>query len=124
MTPAICGRHSKIFDPPRDILKAIPGIKLKEMKRIREYSFCCGGGGGARTGKLEFAMATASRRVKEAEASGASYLATSCPFCAQNFLDFISTSGSKLELVDVVKLLSQSVFGETERKKRGGRDAE
>ena len=116
--PCHLGRHSKIFDPPRNILKAIPGIKLNEMKRIREYSFCCGGGGGARTGKIEFAMATAKRRVQEAEATGASYLATSCPFCAQNFLDFISTSGSKLELVDVVKLLSQSVFGEAEKKKK------
>jgi Fe-S oxidoreductase len=69
-------------------------------------------------------MATAQRRVKEAEATGATHLSTACPFCAQNFLDYISTSGSTLELVDVVWLLAQSVFGETERKKRGGRDAE
>ena len=81
------------------------------MNRIREYSFCCGCGGGARTGKPEFALATAQRRVQEAEGTGAKLLVTACPFCEQNFLDYLDASGSGLELVDVVKLLKQSVFG-------------
>jgi len=115
--PCHLGRHGKIFDPPREILKSIPGLTLVEMNRIREYSFCCGGGGGARTGKLEFALATASRRVKEAEGTGAKLLATACPFCEQNFLDYMDATGLSLDLVDVVKLLKRSVFGEQEEKK-------
>lgn len=111
--PCHLGRHAKIFDPPRQILKAIPGIRLKEMKRIREYSFCCGGGGGVRTGKIEFAQATAKRRVQEAEGTGAELLATVCPFCEQNFGDYIDNMGSRLELVDIVELLTQSVFGKS-----------
>lgn len=116
--PCHLGRHGKIFDAPREILKSIPGITLVEMNRIREYSFCCGGGGGARTGKLEFALATAQRRVQEAEGTGAELLVTACPFCEQNFLDYLDASGSGLELVDVVKLLKQSVFGDPEKKKK------
>ena len=115
--PCHLGRHGKIFDAPREILKSIPGITLVEMNRIREYSFCCGGGGGARTGKPEFALATAQRRVQEAEGTGAKLLVTACPFCEQNFLDYLDASGSGLELVDVVKLLKQSVFGEEKNKK-------
>ena len=115
--PCHLGRHGQIFNAPREILKAIPGITLVEMNRTREYSFCCGGGGGARTGKLDFAMATARRRIEEAEKTGAELLATACPFCEQNFTDFIDGEGSVLDLVDVVSLLKRSVFGEQEKKK-------
>ena len=87
------------------------------MNRIREYAFCCGGGGGARTGKLDFALATARRRVDEAEETGAELLITACPFCEQNFLDYMDATGSKLDLVDVVALLKRSVFGEQEKEK-------
>lgn len=116
--PCHLGRHGKIFDAPREILRAIPGITLKEMNRIREYSFCCGGGGGARTGKLEFALATAARRIQEAEKTGAGLLVTACPFCEQNFLDHLDATGSKLSLIDVVALLKQSVLGTGEEKKK------
>jgi Fe-S oxidoreductase len=116
--PCHLGRHGHIFDAPREILEAIPGITLVEMNRIREYSFCCGGGGGARTGKLEFAQATAQKRVQEAEDTGAALLVTACPFCEQNFLDYIDTAETSLKLVDVVALLKQSVLGEAEKKKK------
>jgi heterodisulfide reductase subunit D len=115
--PCHLGRHGKIFEAPREILKAIPGLKLVEMKRIKEYAFCCGGGGGARTGKLEFAMATAKRRITEAEETGAELLTTACPFCAQNFLDYMDASGSRLDFMDAIALLSLSVFGETKKEK-------
>jgi len=119
--PCHLGRHGKIFDAPREILKSIQGLTLVEMNRIREYSFCCGGGGGVRTGKLEFALATAKRRIKEAEGTGATLLATACPFCEENFLDYLNASGSKLELVDVVTLLTESVFGTKEEKAKEAR---
>jgi len=109
--PCHLGRHAKIFDPPREILKAIPGLKLVEMPRIREYAFCCGGGGGVRTGKPEFAQATAARRIKEAEGTGAALLSTACPFCMQNLGDHMDNVGSSMELVDVVELLAESIFG-------------
>jgi Fe-S oxidoreductase len=110
--PCHLGRHGKIFDAPREILKAIPGLKLIEMDRIREYSFCCGGGGGVRTGKIDFALATAERRIREALDTGAEMVTTACPFCSQNFLDYLSRSGLQVEFADVVELLHQSVFGE------------
>ena len=115
--PCHLGRHGEIYDAPREILQSIPGLKLIEMDRIREYAFCCGGGGGARTGKLDFALATARRRVDEAEETGAELLVTACPFCEQNFLDYMDATGSKLDLIDVVALLKRSVFGEREKEK-------
>jgi heterodisulfide reductase subunit D len=122
--PCHLGRHAKIFDAPRQILMAIPGLQLREMNRIREYSFCCGGGGGARTGKMEFAQATAKRRVSEARDTGAELLATACPFCEQNFRDFIENTKAPIQLVDVVELLSQSVFGDSTAKVKEDDNAE
>jgi Fe-S oxidoreductase len=110
--PCHLGRHAKIFDAPRAILQAIPGLKLREMNRIRDYSFCCGGGGGVRTGKIDFALATAERRIREALDTGAEMLSTACPFCSQNFLDYLERSGITFEFGDVVELLHRSVFGE------------
>ena len=118
MTPVIWEGMGRSLMPPREILKAIPGIKLVEMNRIREYSFCCGGGGGVRTGKLDFAQATARKRVQEAEVTGAKLLVTACPFCEQNFLDYMDTGETSLKLVDVVALLKQSVLGEPEKEKK------
>jgi len=109
--PCHMGRHAKIFDAPRKILQSIPGLKLVEMDRIREYSFCCGGGGGVRTGKIDLALATAERRVREAQGTGAGMLTTACPFCSQNFLDYLERSGSKMLFIDLTELLHRSVFG-------------
>ncbi len=116
--PCHLGRHAKIFDAPREILRAIPGIELREMNRIREYAFCCGGGGGVRTGKMEFAQSTAGRRVEEAEKTGAELLVTACPFCEQNFGDYMENKSTHIELADVIDLLTLSVFGKSSTKEK------
>ena len=77
------GTHG-VYEPPRDVLKSIPGLKLVEMERIREYAWCCGAGGGVRETNPEFAQFTAAERMKEAEASGAEALVTACPHCISN----------------------------------------
>lgn len=80
--PCYLGRHNRIFDAPRRILKAIPGLELVEMIRCRENSLCCGGGGG-RMWQDEFdsEIKMSEIRIKEAAATGASLLVTACPLC-------------------------------------------
>jgi len=106
------GTHG-VYEPPRDVLKSIPGLKLVEMERIREYAWCCGAGGGVRETNPEFAQFTAAERMKEAETSGAEALVTACPHCVQNLADGAaggSVGGDRrLAVYDVVELLDKAI---------------
>lgn len=97
-----------IYDPPREILKSIPGIKFFEMERRREYSWCCGSGAGARSGFPEFAEKTAIERLEEALSTGASALITACPWCEKNFIDANQKFDGNLKILDIVELLYAS----------------
>jgi len=98
-----------VYEPPRDVLKAIPGIRLVEMDRIKEYAWCCGAGGSVSESNPEFSMWTANERIKEAEATGAEAIVTACPWCIKNFRDAVSESGSRLKIFDIVELLEKAI---------------
>jgi Fe-S oxidoreductase len=98
-----------IFEPPRYVLKSIPGLKFVEMDRIREYSWCCGSGGGVKETNPEFAIWTAKERIEEAESTGAKAIVTVCPWCEKNFNDALKENGNTLEVLDVVELLERAI---------------
>jgi Fe-S oxidoreductase len=98
-----------VYDAPRNILKALPGIELVEMERIREFAWCCGAGGGVKSAFPEFALESALERVDEAKATGAAALVTSCPWCESNLADAIVADGSKIKLYSLVELIEQAL---------------
>jgi len=98
-----------IYEPPRDILNRIPGLRLTEMERIKEYTWCCGAGGGIRDLAPEFATWIALERISEAETTGAEAMVTACPWCKRNFIDAINQSESRLKVYHVVELLEQAI---------------
>lgn len=110
--PCYLGRHNGIYDIPREVIDAIPGIKRVEMSGdCGNRSFCCGGGGlmlfyepieDKRMGQL---------RVEMAEKAGATVIVTACPFCMVNIEDAIKTSGmeGKMKAIDLVELIEQHI---------------
>ena len=98
-----------VYGPPRDILKSIPGIKLIEMTRIKEYSWCCGAGGGVNESNPDFAMWTAIERIREAASTGAEAIVTACPWCEKTFNYAIKQSGSSLKVYDIVELVAKAI---------------
>jgi Fe-S oxidoreductase len=98
-----------VYDVPRDVLTSIPGLKLVEMPRIREYAWCCGAGGGVKEAYPEFAMWTGKERIKEAETTGAEAVVTACPMCQRNLLDVTTEMGARTKVYDIVELLQQAV---------------
>jgi Fe-S oxidoreductase len=102
------GTHG-VYEPPREVLKSIPGVRLSEMTRIKEYAWCCGAGGGVNEANPEFALWTAKARLDEAVSTGAEALVTACPWCEINFRESADKNGSRLQIFDVVELLEKSL---------------
>ena len=111
--PCYLGRHSGIYDAPRDILKAIPGVELVEMDRIREQSMCCGGGGGGLWMERAKGERLSDLRVEEALSTGATVLATSCPYCIAMLEDSVRTlnADDRIKIKDVTELVCESLEG-------------
>jgi heterodisulfide reductase subunit D len=107
--PCHLGRSQRIFDEPRAILGAIPGLQLIEMPRTREQSRCCGAGGGVKAGFPDMAAEIARARVQEAIETGAEVLVTMCPFCQTSFTQAIKELGADIQLAGVEELLLQSL---------------
>jgi heterodisulfide reductase subunit D len=101
--------HCELYDPPRYVLQNIPRIELVEMERNRENAWCCGAGGGVKSGFPEFSLKTAIRRLVEAEETEAEAIVTPCPFCVKNLRDAAEKAKSKMEVYDVVEVLAKAI---------------
>ena len=109
--PCHLGRHlaEGLYDQPRDLLKGIPGLDLVEMQRTRENSWCCGAGGGVSQANPELASWTANERLKEAKATGATVLVTSCPWCERNFKDAAKQNNVDMAVYDIAEIVRMAI---------------
>ena len=107
--PCHLGRHSGIYEQPREVLKSIPAIKFVEMLKNRENARCCGAGGGVKASFPDFAIQAAVGRLEEAEEVGARSIVSTCPFCAHNLRDAIRESGSRLKFYDLTELVAKTM---------------
>jgi len=109
------GRHNGLYDTPRDVIDAIPGLKRVEMSRCRDRSFCCGGGGLAIFYEPSEERRMSQLRVEMAKEAGANVIVTACPFCLIHIEDGIKTSGfeGEMQVMDLVELINQQ--GDIER---------
>lgn len=98
-----------VYDAPRNVIKSIPGLNFVEMYRIREYAWCCGAGGGVIDAYPDFAEWTASERLKEALSVGAEAIVSACPWCKRVFKDAAKKNGTRIEVLDIIELIQQSV---------------
>ena len=112
--PCYLGRHNQIYDDPRHVLDAIPGLKRVEMSRSRDRSFCCGGGGLMLFYEPKEDQRMGVKRVKMAAAAGANVMVTACPFCMVNIEDAIKVAGmeGKMTAIDLAELVDQQMARE------------
>ncbi len=97
-----------VFDQPRRILRAIRGLDFVEMARIREYAFCCGGGGGVPQAYPDLARKTALHRLGEAAGVGAECLVTACHHCRENLTEAQRSVQGGLPVVDIIDLVYEA----------------
>ena len=107
--PCYLGRYNRIFDAPRKVLKTIPGLKLIELDRKRERSFCCGAGGG-KIWMEEEAPRVNWNRFEEVESKNPDSVAVACYFCDTMFEDAAKQAGNEdIQIKDISVLLRESV---------------
>ncbi len=98
-----------LYDAPRELLRAIPGVEFVEMERNRANSFCCGGGGGVMTGYGDWAARNAALRVTEGEETGAEGMVSTCPFCFHNLNEGAKRAESPLRVRDLTELIDEAL---------------
>ena len=108
--PCHLGRHLGVYSAPRDVIEAIPKAKLVEMYRNRYNAWCCGAGGGVKSGYKDLALETAGERIEEAKKTGTKILVSTCPFCQLNLKDAAKAKGEDLEVIDLTELLLKGGF--------------
>jgi len=96
------GRGCGVYEPPRRILRAIPGVELVEMERNRRWSWCCGGGGGVPEAYPDLAQWNAADRMREAGETGAELMLTSSALCQRSFSDLGQRAVAAQDLLDFV----------------------
>ena len=109
--PCYLGRHNGIYDEPREVLRAIPGIELIELPDSREESLCCGGGGGRIWIETKRGERFSDIRLEQAKEVGAEVLAVACPYCMLNFDDAVLTMGDDagVEIKDIAELVREAM---------------
>lgn len=120
--PKRCGKNG-VYESPREILKKIPGIKFVEMERNREFSYCCGAGGGVKSAFPEFSTKTAMIRIEEAEDTGADILSSACPFCSTNLKDGIIEKNSHLRFYDISEIILMALHSSPKTVKESSTEA-
>jgi Fe-S oxidoreductase len=113
VSPPLKRRRGKegLYAPPRNILKAIPGVNFVEMPRTRENAFCCGAGRGTKEAFPQLASFSAKHRLDEVKSVGAELLVSACPWCKNNFSQAAKETGNPVKVMDIAELILASVRG-------------
>jgi succinate dehydrogenase/fumarate reductase iron-sulfur protein len=109
--PCFLGKRNEIYEAPREILRAIKGLELVEMKRTRQSSFCCGGGAGrVWTEEAQPEKRPCVDRIKEALELGVDTVAVACPFCMTTLEDAAKVLDveNKIVVRDILELLKEA----------------
>ena len=107
--PCYLGRHNDVYDAPRAVLSAIPGLRLKELPRSRENGLCCGAGGGRMWLDETLGTRINQMRYGEIESCGTEAVGVSCPFCMVMLANARTELEGKTEPFDVLELAARAL---------------
>jgi len=109
--PCDLGRTSGIYEAPREILKAIPGVELVEMEGNKEQCKCCGGGGDLEMLRPDLSAALAQAKIEEIKATGADMVVTACQQCIRTILTTARRKKIPITVMDITEFVLKNMDG-------------
>jgi len=111
--PCDIGRHMNIYDPPRNVIRAIPSVELVEFTQNRNLAKCCGGGGGLKAYNTDMSLEIAYKRIQQANDVGAEVVVSACPACKSN-LQVASArlrkeKKARIKVMDITELVAEAI---------------
>ena len=103
--PCDLGRKSGVFDAPRQVIEAVPGIEFREMGATRENALCCGGGGDVQMVDESVTAAVASRRLGQAQQTGARVVLSACQQCKRTLMAAARRDKVRVRVMDLAELI-------------------
>ncbi|MGQ9584554.1 MAG: (Fe-S)-binding protein [Anaerolineae bacterium] len=109
--PCDLGRKEKVYEPPREVLRAIPGVELREMQDNRANALCCGGGGNLESVDRDLSAGIAALRLAQAQATGAHILVTACQQCQRTLAMAARRERVRMRVWDLSQLVWERMAG-------------
>jgi len=107
--PCDLGRASGVYEAPREILRAIPGVELIEMENNREQCKCCGGGGNLEMVDPDLSAALAQAKIDEIQATGADTVITACQQCVRTILTTARRKEIPINAMDITEFVLKNM---------------
>jgi Fe-S oxidoreductase len=107
--PCVLGRHLGLYEPPRAVLRAVPGLELVEMPANRKDSLCCGAGGGVYFTCQSMANQAVVTRLRQAVETGAQQIVTSCPNCYVRFRQMSRHHRLPIQARDLSQVMNEAL---------------
>jgi heterodisulfide reductase subunit D len=107
--PCEIGRYAGIYEEPRSVIQSVPRLKLMEMEKNRENSWCCGGGGSVNIVHTHSALSVGELRIEHAEETGVKTLVTACPSCVQMLELASKRKRSEIRVIDIASLVLEAL---------------
>jgi heterodisulfide reductase subunit D len=109
--PCDLGRQGGVFEAPRRILRAIPGLEFVELENNRATSVCCGGGGNVEMADADLSGTVAQKKIEEIERTGADTVVTSCQQCVRTIKSRARRQKRNIHVMDITDLVLQAMSG-------------
>jgi heterodisulfide reductase subunit D len=107
--PCDLGRGARVFEAPREVIRAIPGVRFVELPRNRQNCQCCGGGGNLEMMDPQLSSEIAKRKIEEILSTGAQAVVTSCQQCVRTMTTYVKRNKVPLEVMDITQLVHRAL---------------
>jgi heterodisulfide reductase subunit D len=107
--PCDLGRQGGVYESPRNILRAIPGLTLIELEESRAKSVCCGGGGNLEMADADLSGIVAQKKIEEIQKTGAKTVITSCQQCVRTIKAGVRRQKIDLDVVDMTEFVLKAI---------------